>query len=481
MAWHDFGVSSEPPVPPSYEDLLAMLVELRDRVERLEVENAELRRRLGLNSSNSSKPPSSDGLVRPRPQPGKRGSSGRRRGKQPGAPGSTLELVADPDQVVEHRPGRCANPACGERLDGCREYGRQRRQVVELPERRPVVTEHRLVAVECAGCGRVTEPPVPDGVSGRVQYGTDVKAAAVYARAAQFLPYGRVAGLMGDLLGVGVSVGFVHQVVAEAARRLGPFVSHLAALLRTERVLHADETPARLGGGFKYVHVACTPALTLFHVGGRSAADVDAGGVLPGFTGTLVRDGYAAYQHLTDAEHAWCGAHLIRDLRGVHEQDPAGQEWAEVMAGTLLMAKQLTEQAVAAGRTSLTTDEAGHIRACYAGAVAYGREQNPPDRDGKLPRAGTLVERFATHRDMILRFTVDLAVPFTNNQAERDLRPVKLQQKISATWRTLQGLADFATLRSYLSTATKHGMDALDVLKQLFTTGPWLPQTATSS
>lgn len=113
--------------------------------------------------------------------------------------------------------------------------------------------------------------------------------------------------------------------------------------------------------------------------------------------------------------------------------------------------------------------------------MAYGREQNPPNRDGRLSRAGTLVERFATHRDMILRFTVDLAVPFTNNQAERDLCPVKLQQKISATWRTLRGLADFATLRSYLSTAAKHGVDALDVLKQLFSTGPWLPQTAASS
>ncbi|GGM68135.1 hypothetical protein GCM10011608_61700 [Micromonospora sonchi] len=458
-----------------------MLVELRERVDRLEAENVELRRRLGLNSSNSSKPPSSDGLARPRAQPGESKSSGRRRGKQPGAPGSTLELVADPDQVVEHRPQRCVNPACGAGLADGREYGRQRRQVVELPERRPQVTEHRLVAVQCAGCGQVSEPAVPHGVSGRVQYGTGVKAAAVYARAAQFLPYGRAAALMGDLLGVRVSVGFVHQVVAEAARRLGPFVSHLAVLLHTEQVLHADETPARLGGGFKYVHVACTPALTLFHVGGRAKADIDAGGVLPGFTGTLVRDGYAAYQHLTEAEHAWCGAHLIRDLRGVHEQDPAGQEWAEVMAGTLLMAKQLTEQAVAAGRTALTADEVSHIRACYAGAVAYGREQNPPDREGKLPRAGTLVERFATHRDMILRFTVDLTVPFTNNQAERDLRPVKLQQKISATWRTLQGLTDFATLRSYLSTAAKHGMDALDVLKQLFTTGPWLPQTATPS
>lgn len=474
---------------------MAVVAELRAEVERLRVdneqlradnarlraENAELRRQLGLNSSNSSKPPSSDGLARPRPLPGKGKGSGRRRGKQPGASGSTLELVADPDRVVQHRPDRCAGLACGADLSGGREYGRQRRQVVELPVPRPVVTEHQLIAVECAWCGQVTVPPVPDGVSGRVQYGTNVKAAAVYARAAQFLPYGRVAALMADLLGARVSVGFVHQVVAEAARRLGPFVSHLAALLHTEQVLHADETPARVGGGVKYVHVACTPALTLFHVGGRAKADIDAGGVLPGFTGTLVRDGYAAYQHLTEAEHAWCGAHLIRDLRGVHEQDPAGQEWAEVMAGTLLMAKQLTEQAATAGRDTLTDAQVSHIRACYAGAVAYGREQNPPDRDGKLSRAGTLVERFATHRDMILRFTVDLAVPFTNNQAERDLRPVKLQQKISATWRTLQGLADFATLRSYLSTAAKHGMDALDVLTQLFTTGPWLPPAPASS
>lgn len=335
----------------SVEQLVAVVAELRAEVERrradnarLRAENAELRRRLGLNSSNSSKPPAPDGLARPRPQPGKGEGSGQRRGKQPGAP---LGLVADPDRVVQHRPDRRAGPAC------------------------------------------------------RVQHGTNVEAAAVYARAAQIPPYGRGAGLMTDLLRVGVSVGFVHQVVAEAARRLGPFVSRLTALLYVQDVLHADETPARACGGFRYVHVACTPGLTLFHVGGWSAADVDAGGVLPGFTGTLVRDGYAAYRHLTEAGH-----------------------------------------------DTLTADEIRHSRACYAGAVAYGREQNPPDRDGRLSRAGTLVERFATHRDMILRFTVDLAVPFTNNQAERDLCPVKLQQKISATWRTLQCLADVATLRS---------------------------------
>ncbi|MFV2104929.1 IS66 family transposase, partial [Micromonospora sp. LOL_024] len=239
--------------------------------------------------------------------------------------------MADPDHTVVHRPERCVDPACGADLRRAPEFARQRRQVFDLPEPKLVVTEHQVVVVLCA-CGQVSQGEVPAGVTGRAQYGPGVKAAAVYGRGAQFLPCARVAGLLGDLCGAPVSTGFVYAVVTEAARRLGPFTSHLAALLHVERVLHVDETPARVDGGFKYVHVACTPMLTSFHVGGRSKADIDADGVLPGFDGTIVRDGYAAYQHLSDAEHAWCEAHLIRDLRGVHEQDPAGQAWAEVIA-----------------------------------------------------------------------------------------------------------------------------------------------------
>jgi transposase len=348
-----------------------MLAELGARVERLEAENAELRRRLGLNSTNSSKPPSSDGLGRQTPKP-KGGGSGRRRGKQPGSSGSALDLVAVPDHAVVHRPQRCVNPVCGADLGDAVEYGRQRRQVFEMSEPKLVVTEHQVVALVC-GCGQVSQGAAPVGVTGRAQYGPGVKAAAVYGRGAQFLPFARVSRLLGDR-----------------------------------------------------------------------------------------------------------GAHLIRDLRAVHEADPAGQQWAEVMADTLLMAKTMTEQAVAAGSDPLTDAEISHIRACYAGAVAYGRRQNPPNRNGEVSRAGKLAERFHLHRGMILRFAVDLAVPFTNNQAERDLRPVKLQQKISGTWRTLQGLADFAAVRSYLSTAAKHGLDALDVLKQLFTTGPWMPAAPSS-
>lgn len=460
---------------PSYEELAELVAAQASRIAELEAEVAELRRRLGMNSTNSSKPPSADGLDRPQPRRGRGKGSGRRRGKQPGAPGSALRLADDPDETREHRPQVCGNSACGQALADASEYGRQRRQVVDVPPVKAYVVEHQLVALRCGCCGQVTEPDSPEGVTGRVQYGPQVKAAVVYGRGAQFLPYARVARFMSDLLGISVSVGFAYQLVADAAARLGPFTTHVATALHLEKVLHADETPARVAGGLKYVHVACTDTLTLMHVGGRSAADIDAGGVLPGFDGTLVRDGYAAYQHLDDADHAWCGAHLLRDLRGVHEADPASQSWAEHMANTLLIAKRMTEQAIAAGRDRLTEEQLRFISSAYAGAIAQGRAENPPDRAGELPRGGKLAQRFVTHRDMILRFTVDLAVPFTNNQAERDIRPVKLQQKISATWRTLQGLADFAILRSYLSTAAKHGKDALDVLRQLFTTGPWLP------
>jgi transposase len=218
--------------------------------------------------------------------------------------------------------------------------------------------------------------------------------------------------------------------------------------------------------------VACTDRLTLLHAGSRSKADIDAGGVLSGFTGVLVRDGYAGYDHIDTAAHAECGAHLLRALKGVHEADPAGQEWAEAMANTLLIAKDMMTAAAAAGRSTLDEAQVGFIRSAYAGALASGREANAGHPKSK---AAKLVSRFTRDAQEILRFTTDTAIWFSNNQSERDLRPTKLQLKISATWRSLQGLADFATLRSYLSTASKHGEDLLEVLTALFTTGPWLP------
>lgn len=380
-------------------------------------------------------------------------------------------LVDDPDETIDCRPSVCGG--CARDLAGAHEYAVQRRQVFEVPPApRARVTEYRVRSLVCPGCEAVTAGQAPEGVNGRVQFGPGAKARMVYLRGAQFLPFGRVTHALGVLCGLSVAAGTVLAAVREAVDRLGPFVDRVKVLLRAAAVIGADETPAWVDGGWKYVHVACTDRLTLLHAGSRSKADIDAGGVLAGFTGVLVRDGYTGYQHIDTATHAECGAHLLRALKGVHDADPVGQEWAEAMANTLLIAKDMMAAAVTAGHTCLDEEQVGFIRCAYAGALSSGREATAAAPKSK---AAKLVRRFARDAEEILRFTTDTAVWFSNNQSERDLRPTKLQLKISATWRSLQGLADFATLRSYLSTATKHGEDLLDVLTALFTTGPWLP------
>jgi transposase len=263
-----------------------------------------------------------------------------------------------------------------------------------------------------------------------------------------------------------------------AAALLAPCTGRVRELLASAAVLHADETPARVAGQLRYLHVACTPHLTAFHPGDRTSDAIDAGGILTGYAGTLVRDGYAGYRHLSDAAHAWCGAHLLRDLKGLHDADPRGQAWALDMAQVLRDALAATTTARAAGKTALPADAQAGLRASYRDAQAAGIQANR-DRRTKAGKDGmNLAKRFAGHQDMILRFVTDLDVPFTNNQAERDIRPVKVQQRASGTWRTLLGFADFAVVRSYLSTAAKWDIDPLDALTRLFTDGPWLPPSA---
>jgi transposase len=244
--------------------------------------------------------------------------------------------------------------------------------------------------------------------------------------------------------------------------------------------LHADETTGRAAGTLSYVHVACTEYLTLLHVGGRTKGDIDAGGVLPAFTGVLVRDGYAGYEHLTGAVHAWCGAHLLRDLRSISDADPDGQLWALAMADTLLEAHHAARAARDNNAQALDATTLARIRNHYLGALARGHDDNHDLRGQLATEARTLIGRFRRFEDMILRFATDVTIPFSNNMAERAVRPVKIQQRTSGgTWRTLAGLVDFAVVQSYLDTAHKWGLDKLHALRELFTTGAWLPPALT--
>jgi len=447
----------------------AQIAALAARVEDLE-------RRLSKDSSTSSKPPSSDNPYKKKTKDRSlRGRSGRAPGKQPGSSSSTLKQSADPAETVECAPAACG--CCGADLGDAEVIAVQKRQVFEAsPPPPPTVIEYQVQARECGNCGEVAIGVAPAGVTGRVQYGPGVHARAALAVCAHYLPAARAAGLVASLSGVKVSVGFTAGVRGRAADRLGPFMDRVRVLLRESAVLYADETPARTAGKLRYVHVACTGFLTAMHTGDRSAEAIDSGGILPGYAGTIVRDGYAGYAHLADALHAWCGAHGLRDLRAVYEPDPGGQVWARSMADLLIRANAKATAARAAGKHGLDDADLAEIGSWYRGAVAKGITDNQ-NRRGKAGKDGLrLARRFRDHQDMILRFTTDLAVGFTSNQAERDVRPVKVQMRTSGgCWRTLEGLADFAVVQSYLSTAAKWGIDQLDALTQLFTDGPWLP------
>lgn len=310
-----------------------------------------------------------------------------------------------------------------------------------------------------------------------MRIGPETLARCALLTCGHFLPIGRARALLEALTGMDVSTGFLAGVRGRAARRLEKrFTAHMRALLATAPVVHADDTTGRAAGKLSYVHVACTEYLTLMHVGGRTKGDIDAGGVLPEFTGVLVRDGYAGYEHLTRSVHAWCGAHLLRDLRSISDADPDGQLWALAMADTLIEAHHAAREARERGVTVLDSVVLADIRNHYLGALARGRDDNQGKPGVLATDARTLIGRFRRFEDMILRFVTDLTVPFTNNTAERAVRPVKVQQRTSGgAWRTLAGLTDFPMVQSYLDTATKWGLDKLDALRQLFTTGAWLP------
>lgn len=517
------------------EQLLARVAELETVLVQRDQRIAELERQLGADSENSSRPPSSDApwAKKPAKKRSSRTRSGRKPGKQPGSSSASRSLIDHPDAVFEVAPQQCAR--CEKSLAGGEETSRVRRQVLDVaPPPPPTVTEYQLVSRRCGGCGHVSEPTATDvpsplttdttpqaasgtvapprpGAANRaaegngnddgadvvvdgghpglalalrpgspVRIGPRTQALAALLTCGHYLPIGRARSVLDTLAGVRVSTGFTAGVRRKAAILLETgFLPHMRALLPTAAVLHADETTGRAAGKLAYVHVACTEYLTLMHVGGRSSDDIDAGGVLPKFTGTLMRDGYAGYAHLP-AIHAWCGAHLVRDLRSISDADPDTQIWALAMATTLLDANQAAHQARTAGRDQLDPATLQRIRNHYLGAIAKGTCDNR-GRPGDLAAdARTLIRRFVRYEDMILRFAVDLTLPFTNNCAELAVRPVKIQQRTSGgCWRTLLGLTDFALVHSYLDTATKWGIDQLQALQQLFTTSAWLPPALT--
>jgi transposase len=485
-----------PAVPgvPSEEELLALpaaelavrLAEayrliggLTAQIERLSARVEQLERQARRDSSTSSRPPSSDSPYKKKGSDRSLRERGKRRpGKQPGDPGSTMNLVDDPDDTIACPPAACCG--CGADLASAPVTAQRRHQVTDIaPAPAPKTTEYVAQAKECAGCGTVTAGELPAHVRARASYGPETCAQAANLVSGHHIPVYRATLLLCQLAGIAVSTGWMAGIRGRAAGLVeaSGFMDRVRELLKTAPAVHADETPARAAGGTRYVHLACTRYLTCMHTGDRSAAAIDAGGVLPGYAGVIVRDGYAAYGHLTSALHAWCGVHLLRDLKDLYDFEPARQQWASRMASLLIEARDAAAAARAAGQSALGAAVLGDLVTRYRSLAGAGLEANLYRRTATAKDARRLARRFRSFEDMILRFATrpDLDI-FSNNEAERTIRPVKVQQRSSGgCWRTLTGLADFALVQSYLSTAAKWGISKLDALRGLFNGQPWLP------
>lgn len=448
-----------------------------EQIAALTAHVAELEAKLRRNSRNSSIPPSSEGYSKPPTRRSLRRSSGRKPGGQPGSKGTYLEQVEHANTVIEHLPERCE--ACGESLDTTRRVGDERRQVFDLPPINLSVAEHRSVRMLCR-CGSLTDGRFPQGVGAPTQYGPGVRAVGVYLVAQQHLPYKRATQVLGDCFGAPLSTGTLARIVAQTANGLKDFTQATARQLAGAEVAHFDETGARVKGALRWVHSASTNHLTLYTVSDRRGCEgINQAGVLPDFSGVAVHDGWTPYRSYESCDHALCGAHHLRELQAATET--GCQPWAKDMGALLVEIAREVEDAVGHGSERLCEGRLASLEMRYRKIIACGHQQNPePKPTGrrgrrKRSKAHNLLLRLDDQRAEVLRFAHDFRVPFTNNLAERDIRMVKLQQKISGSWRTTAGAERFLVLRSYISTARKEGRDILASLREAAADNPWLP------
>ena len=457
----------------SESEKIDLIIELMARIEQLSARVIEIEARIGMNSSNSSKPPSSDGYVKPNPK-SLRKSSGRTPGGQKGHPGTTLCQVAEPDEIVVHEPKRCI---CGCGLDDAAVEQVESRQVFDLPEKLVWVTEHRIASKTCPHCGRTVRAVAPPQASGPVQYGPRIRAMVVYLRDVQMLPFQRLTDFCGDVLGVGICTRSVETARKQVHETLAPFEQTIRAQLRNAAALHADETGLRVNGKLHWFHSLSTESLTLYQAHPKRGGEaIEANGIIPVYQGVLVHDCWSPYFHYGGA-HALCGAHLLRELTGICENE--GHRWAQELSCLLEM---ISQTSAASDASSLTPELAEWFEQTYNEILARGTYELAPPRKtpgkrgrAKKPKSANLHERLVRHRDAVLRCLRDPFVPFTNNQAERDIRMVKLRQKISGGERTFTGAQIFARIRSYVSTSRKQGKNLFQNIVDAVNGNPWIP------
>jgi transposase len=462
--------------------LLAQRVsQLTHEVKRLTAQVKTLQERLTKDSHNSHLPPSSDRFTR---QPRSlRKKSGKKSGGQAGHPGQSLSFSPTPDEVVVHAVRHCQH--CQADLGQVPAMIIERRQVVEVPLPRVLVREHQAEQKHCPVCQQQTRASFPAEVRAPVQYGSSIGAIAVYLVQQQLLPWARACEVMEDLLGIQLCEGTLRELIERCAEQLTEVEQQIKQALGTAQVLHQDETGLYVAASRLWMHVTSTGRLTHYQVHPCRGHDaLEAIGILPGFRGMSVHDGFGSYFRY-DCQHALCNVHVLRDLIFLAEEQ--GWWWAAKLKRLLLDMKEATEHARAEGKhwlhpLEVVDWERQFLALLDEGDQAHPRATAPPGHRGRVKQsaARNLLDRLRTYQHAVLAFLEDLRVPFDNNLAERDLRMVKVQQKVSGCFRTLAGAHAFARIRGYLSTLRKQGIPLLSALQATLLGHPVLPSFQTT-
>ena len=438
----------------------------------------QLQDQVAKDSHNSGKPPSSDGLKK-----GKRKSlrrSGQRpRGGQRGHKGRTLMQVAEPNHVIVHRLTDC--PHCQAKLEAETVTRHEKRQVFDIPPARIEVTEHQAEVKQCPGCGACVKGEFPANVSQPTQYGLRLKAVACYLYSQQFIPLARIRELLTALYGDAPSEPVLLTAARQLASRTQASLEQIRQQLIAAPVVHFDESGMRVAGRLRWLHVASTAKLTQYHVHDkRGHIGMRAGGILPHYKGVALHDYWRSYLKFSACQHSFCNVHHLRDLAFIVEQ--YDQAWAAEMKRLLCDIKD--EVAATSQRhTTLPPDRLAYYEAEYDALIAQGFAANPsppktkPKPIGRPKQAPpkNLLDRLHRHKAGVLAFMYDFRIPFDNNLVERDVRMIKVQQKVSGCFRTEDGAHIFCALRSYISTARKHGLNAIDAIYNAFLDQPFIP------
>jgi transposase len=452
-------------LPQTIEECHSLIGNLLAIIEKMQTEIDDLKARLNQNSNNSNRPPSSDAFAkRKSAMPKHKG----KRGGQKGHSGNTLKKVVDPDVVIDCQPQPCP---CGNSTFDSQAEIAESRQVFDLPEARLQVVEYRRFKRQCR-CGKMVSGKFPETVLGQTQYGSKVQALVTLLSVHGCLSHGKIGQLFEDLYGYELNEATTQKMVNRSAEKM-PIAEIKAALIESP-VVNFDETGMREGGKLKWLHTASSSLLTYQFVHQKRGGDAmkSAESMLSSFGGIAVHDCWGSYFGFAGMKHAICNAHIMRELTGIIETSES--KWGSQMKELLLEMYEKSEKGKA------IIEEIDEYEKSYQAIIEVGEQEEAPPKKvngrGKWKRTKgrNLLERMSKYREAVLLFGKLEEVPFTNNQAERDIRPVKVKQKVSGGFRSERGSRSYSQIYSFLSTMRKMKRQVFQELRSVIEGSPFV-------